>query len=91
MTTYTGIRGGTGGTPEFFAVTTLDGQQIDYYDSEIMRLIPKQDWIKEFASTETWNQDTFIRQGVWQTYKHNIVVLMQRFNQTTGEIKYFKM
>ncbi|XDV22985.1 hypothetical protein PO909_027723 [Leuciscus waleckii] len=53
ITTYTGINGQTAaGTPEFSAVTTLDDQQIDYYDSNIKKLIPKQDWMKEFASTD---------------------------------------
>ncbi|KAI2647587.1 hypothetical protein H4Q32_025462 [Labeo rohita] len=38
MTTYTGINGQTvAGIPEFSAVTTLDGRQIDYYDSEIKK------------------------------------------------------
>ncbi|XP_067272676.1 major histocompatibility complex class I-related gene protein-like [Pseudorasbora parva] len=84
-TTYTGIRGQTvAGIPEFFAVSLLDGQQIDYYDSNTMKLIPKQDWIEEFASEELWTEDTEIRLKVQQIYKNNIPVLMKRFNQSNG-------
>ncbi|XP_048037248.1 major histocompatibility complex class I-related gene protein-like isoform X2 [Megalobrama amblycephala] len=85
MTTYTGIRGQTiAGIPEFSAVTTLDDQQIDYYDSITMELIPKQDWMKEFASKDMWKEDNDIRQYVQLVYKNNIDVLMQRFNQSHG-------
>uniref|UniRef100_A0A671PT59 Ig-like domain-containing protein n=1 Tax=Sinocyclocheilus anshuiensis TaxID=1608454 RepID=A0A671PT59_9TELE len=78
ITTYTGINGQTiEGIPEFSAVTTLDGRQIDYYDSEIKKLIPRQDWMKEFESTDTWKEDTEIRQQVQQIYKNNIHVLIE--------------
>ncbi|KTG43144.1 hypothetical protein cypCar_00042770 [Cyprinus carpio] len=74
-TLYTEINGETiAGFPEFSAVATLDGQQIDYYDSEIKKLIPKQDWMKKFASGD--------RERVQQINKLNIPVLMQRFNQS---------
>ncbi|XP_067272678.1 major histocompatibility complex class I-related gene protein-like [Pseudorasbora parva] len=83
-TTYTGIRGQTvAGIPKFFAVSLLDGQQIDYYDSNRMKLIPKQDWIEEFAK-DMWKEDTEIRDDVQQIYKNNIPVLMKRFNQSNG-------
>ncbi|KAL0147518.1 hypothetical protein M9458_057184 [Cirrhinus mrigala] len=92
MTTYTGINRQTvAGIPEFFAVTTLDGQQIDYYDGEIKKLIPRQDWMKEFASTNTWKEDTEIRQQVQQIYKNNIAALMEQFNQTRGVHTYQRM
>ncbi|XP_016117962.1 class I histocompatibility antigen, F10 alpha chain-like [Sinocyclocheilus grahami] len=83
--TYTGKRGQT------TAVTTLDGQQIDYYDSVIKKLIPKQDWMKEFASTKTWKEYTKFRERVQQTNKINITALMQRFNQTPGVHVYQRM
>uniref|UniRef100_A0A672KCX4 Ig-like domain-containing protein n=1 Tax=Sinocyclocheilus grahami TaxID=75366 RepID=A0A672KCX4_SINGR len=91
-TLYTGINGHTiAGIREFSAVTTLDGRQIDYYDSEIKELIPRQDWMKEFASTDTWKQDTEIRQQVQQIYKNNIHVLIERFNQSHGVHTYQRM
>ncbi len=85
MTTYTEINGQTvAGTPAFSSVTTLDWEQIDYYDSEIKKLIPKQDWMKEFASGDRFKEYTEIRERVQQTNKISITVLMQQFNHSHG-------
>uniref|UniRef100_A0A8C1SN93 MHC class I-like antigen recognition-like domain-containing protein n=1 Tax=Cyprinus carpio TaxID=7962 RepID=A0A8C1SN93_CYPCA len=91
-TTYTGKNGQTTpGSPECSTVTTLDGQQIDYYDSEIKKLIPKQDWMKKFASTETWKDYTEITEQVQQINKLNIPAIMQQFNQSHGVHTYQRM
>uniref|UniRef100_A0A8C2FBD4 Ig-like domain-containing protein n=1 Tax=Cyprinus carpio TaxID=7962 RepID=A0A8C2FBD4_CYPCA len=91
-TLYTEINGETiAGFPEVSAVTTLDGQQIDYYDSEIKKLIPKQDWMKKFASGDRWKEYTEYRERVQQINKLNIPVLMQRFNQSHGVHTYQRM
>ncbi|XP_056093757.1 major histocompatibility complex class I-related gene protein-like [Rhinichthys klamathensis goyatoka] len=92
ITTYTEINGQTtAGIPEFSAVTTLDGQQIDYYDSNIKKLILKQDWMKEFASTYMWKVYTDIREKQQQIYKIYIHVLMETFNQSHGLHAYQRM
>ncbi|KAK7126394.1 hypothetical protein R3I94_017769 [Phoxinus phoxinus] len=92
ISTYTGIRGQTAaGTPEFSAVTTLDGHQIDYYDSIIKKMIPKQDWMKNYTFTELWTENTEIREHVQQIYRDNIPVIMQTFNQTHGVHTYQRM
>uniref|UniRef100_A0A671SFQ2 Major histocompatibility complex class I-related gene protein-like n=1 Tax=Sinocyclocheilus anshuiensis TaxID=1608454 RepID=A0A671SFQ2_9TELE len=92
ITTYTGIHGQTvAGIPEFSAVTTLDGRQIDYYDSDKGTLVPRQDWMKEFASRDTWKKDTKIREQVQKIYKNNIPHLMKRFDQTHGVHVYQRM
>ncbi|XP_039538411.1 major histocompatibility complex class I-related gene protein-like [Pimephales promelas] len=92
ISTHTEINGQTiAGTPEFSAVTTLDDQQIDYYDSNIKNLILKQDWMKEFASTEMWREYTDIREKQQQIYEINIPVLMKTFNQTRGVHVYQRM
>ncbi|XP_059400029.1 major histocompatibility complex class I-related gene protein-like [Carassius carassius] len=92
ITTYTGVKGQTvERTPEFSAVTTLDGQQIDYYDSEIKKLIPKQDWVTEFASTETWKEHTKIRERVQQTNEININFIMKQLNHLNGVHTYQRM
>ncbi|XP_026091255.1 major histocompatibility complex class I-related gene protein-like [Carassius auratus] len=85
ITTYTGVNGQTvAETPEVSSVSTLDGQQIDYYDSVIKKLIPKQDWMKEFAATEIWKEYTKIREQVQQINKINITALMEQFSQPHG-------
>ncbi|XP_058617333.1 major histocompatibility complex class I-related gene protein-like [Onychostoma macrolepis] len=92
ITFYTEINGQTiAGIPEFSAVTTLDGQQIDYYDSGIKKLIPRQDWMKEFVSTDRFKEYTEIREQVQQTNKINITVLMERFNHSHGVHTYQRM
>ncbi|XP_026107857.1 major histocompatibility complex class I-related gene protein-like [Carassius auratus] len=93
ITTYTGVNGQTvAETPEVSSVTKLDGQQIDYYDSVTKNLIPKQDWMKEFASTETWKEYTKIReQSHCPTVSSSGVQKYQRmygcsWNYVTGHI-----
>uniref|UniRef100_A0A8C1H6W8 Ig-like domain-containing protein n=1 Tax=Cyprinus carpio carpio TaxID=630221 RepID=A0A8C1H6W8_CYPCA len=75
----------------FVCVSALDGRQIDYYDSEIKMLIPRQDWMKEFISGDRFKEYTEIRERVQQTNKINITVLMQQFNQTHGVHTYQRM
>uniref|UniRef100_A0A673MQX9 Ig-like domain-containing protein n=1 Tax=Sinocyclocheilus rhinocerous TaxID=307959 RepID=A0A673MQX9_9TELE len=92
ITLYTEINGQTvAGFPDISAVTTLDGQQIDYYDSEIKKLIPKQDWMKEFASEDRFKEYTEFRERVQQTNKINIRFIMERFNQSHGVHVYQRM
>uniref|UniRef100_A0A672Q8S0 Ig-like domain-containing protein n=1 Tax=Sinocyclocheilus grahami TaxID=75366 RepID=A0A672Q8S0_SINGR len=79
------------GIPDISAVTTLDGQQIDYYDSEIKKLIPKQDWMKEFASEDRFKEYTEFRERVQQTNKINIRFIMEQFNQSHGVHVYQRM
>ncbi|XP_026107856.1 major histocompatibility complex class I-related gene protein-like [Carassius auratus] len=83
ITTYTGVnRQMAAEFPEVSAVTILDGLQIDYYDSVTKKLIPTQDWMKEFASTDRWEEYTEIRERVQQINKINIRFIMEQFNQT---------
>ncbi|XP_058617506.1 major histocompatibility complex class I-related gene protein-like [Onychostoma macrolepis] len=91
-TFYIEIYGQTiAGIPEFSAVTTLDGRQIDYYDSEIKKLIPRQDWMKEFVSGDRFKEYTEIREQVQQTNKINITVLMDQFSHSHGVHTYQRM
>ncbi|XP_056093761.1 major histocompatibility complex class I-related gene protein-like [Rhinichthys klamathensis goyatoka] len=92
ITTYTGKNEQTiAGTPEFSAVTTLDKEHIDYYDSNTKKLIPIQDWMKDSTYKDMWKRDTEIREEVQQIYKNNIPVLMERFNQSGGVHTYQRM
>ncbi|XP_052394086.1 uncharacterized protein LOC127942427 [Carassius gibelio] len=75
------------GYHEFTSVSTLDGLQIDYYDSVTKKLIPKQDWMKEFASTDRWEEYTEIRERMQQTRELNNPPPM-RFSPPRGVQKY---
>uniref|UniRef100_A0AAY4CNN4 Ig-like domain-containing protein n=1 Tax=Denticeps clupeoides TaxID=299321 RepID=A0AAY4CNN4_9TELE len=70
--------------PEFTAVGMMDGQQFDYYDSNIRQAIPKVDWIKNNVGPEYWSRNTQISQGTEPSFKVAIKTLMECFNQSGG-------
>ena len=73
--------------PEYVTVQMVDEVQIEYYDSNTQRSIPKQDWAEQ-ANRDTdpdyLERDTESRKGAQQVFKANMGVLKQRFNQTGG-------
>ncbi|XP_069024877.1 major histocompatibility complex class I-related gene protein-like isoform X1 [Embiotoca jacksoni] len=70
--------------PEFLTVGIVDGQPISYYDSVIKQEIPKQGWMAETEGPEYWERQTQRSIGDQQTFKGNIEIAKQRFNQTGG-------
>nr|APD68776.1 MHC class I alpha antigen [Trachinotus ovatus] len=80
---YTGSSG-IPNFPEFVNLGVLDGQQMDYYDSNIKKVIPKQDWMAKSEGPEYWETQTQASIGSEQTFKGNIKTLSDRFNQTGG-------
>uniref|UniRef100_A0A4W4E2R4 Ig-like domain-containing protein n=1 Tax=Electrophorus electricus TaxID=8005 RepID=A0A4W4E2R4_ELEEL len=70
--------------PEFTAVGLVDGEQFDYYDSNIRKDIPKTEWMEKSVGADYWSRQTQTAQGDQETFKVNIGTLMERFNQTNG-------
>ncbi|KAF5885606.1 MHC class I antigen, partial [Clarias magur] len=68
--------------PEFTSVGQWDGDQIDYYDSNIRRVIPKTDWIQGRVGEDYWKRETQISRVNEEWFKANMPILMQRFNHT---------
>ncbi|CAK6971633.1 H-2 class I histocompatibility antigen%2C Q9 alpha chain-like [Scomber scombrus] len=75
---------GIPGFPEFLTVGLVDGQPISYYDSVIKKEIPKQDWMAKTEGPEYWERQTQVSIGTELTFKNNIDIAKQRFNQTGG-------
>ncbi|KAG9261548.1 BOLA class I histocompatibility antigen, alpha chain BL3-6-like, partial [Astyanax mexicanus] len=74
--------------PEYTVVGQVDGEQFVYYDSQIKKMIPKTDWIKKIDADDPdyWNTQTLSQEGAEEVFKANINILMQRFNQTKGQL-----
>uniref|UniRef100_A0A4W6F4R1 Ig-like domain-containing protein n=1 Tax=Lates calcarifer TaxID=8187 RepID=A0A4W6F4R1_LATCA len=70
--------------PEFVSLGMLDGVQMVYYDSNIKKVIPKQDWMAENEGPEYWESETQKSIGSEQIFKVNIETAKNRFNQTGG-------
>jgi len=63
----------------------VDGQPLTYYDSVVKKQIPRQDWMAQTEGPEYWESETQISIVTEQSFKANIYILKQRFNQTGGE------
>ncbi|XP_022620211.1 H-2 class I histocompatibility antigen, Q9 alpha chain-like, partial [Seriola dumerili] len=70
--------------PEFVNLGMLDGLQMDYYDSNIKKVIPKQDWMAKSEGPEYWERQTQTSIGAEQSFKASIEIVRKRFNQTGG-------
>ncbi|KAJ8335263.1 hypothetical protein SKAU_G00409020 [Synaphobranchus kaupii] len=81
---YTGVTAGTD-FPEFTIVGLVDDERFMYYGSNTRRAIPKTDWIKEKEGADYWDRESQTAIGQQQSFKANIGIAMQRFNQTQGE------
>ncbi|CAN9503617.1 unnamed protein product [Ophioblennius macclurei] len=72
--------------PEFVSVGLVDGLQIEHYDSNIGRLVPKQEWMNRVTEEDPnyWKKETDVALGTQKSYKANIEIVKQRMNQTGG-------
>uniref|UniRef100_A0A672HT29 Ig-like domain-containing protein n=1 Tax=Salarias fasciatus TaxID=181472 RepID=A0A672HT29_SALFA len=82
---------GIQGFPQFVTVGLVNGENFVYYDSEIRRTIPKQQWIEESEGPEYWERETQLFIGTEQTYKANVENVKGYFNQTGGVHLYQNM
>ncbi|XP_057181921.1 major histocompatibility complex class I-related gene protein-like isoform X1 [Triplophysa rosa] len=88
ITTYTGVTG-IEGIPEFWAVSTLDRQQLDYYDSINQTLTPRQKWLEDFSSTYKWKSNTENRKKEQDNLRNRIDKLIN--HNGTGIHTYQRM
>ncbi|XP_034561644.1 BOLA class I histocompatibility antigen, alpha chain BL3-7-like isoform X2 [Notolabrus celidotus] len=79
--------------PEFVIVGMVDDAQISYFDSDTKREVPKQDWMSRVSEGDPkyWQKETHISLFAQQSFKANIEIAKQRFNQTGGVHVFQKM
>ncbi|CAK6981577.1 major histocompatibility complex class I-related gene protein-like [Scomber scombrus] len=88
MYIYTGFSKPVGlpGIHQFTAMGLLDGRMIDYYDSDVQKKVPKQDWMNETLPADYWEKGTgscLIKQ---QWFNNNTDILKKRMNQTDDDL-----
>uniref|UniRef100_UPI0037E9B1D4 major histocompatibility complex class I-related gene protein-like n=1 Tax=Semicossyphus pulcher TaxID=241346 RepID=UPI0037E9B1D4 len=89
---YTGSSG-VPNFPEFVAVGLVDDVEMIHYDSNTRTAEPKQDWMNRASEGEAdyWQWQTDLAVGQQQSFKSNIEIVKQRFNQTGGIHLYQQM
>ncbi|KAM3858529.1 major histocompatibility complex class I-related gene protein-like [Diretmus argenteus] len=70
--------------PEFVAVNLLDDEVMGYFDSRTKTFESRQSWMAESLGQQYVEQQTNILRGVLETFKVNIGIAMERFNQSKG-------
>ncbi|XP_072561941.1 class I histocompatibility antigen, F10 alpha chain-like [Paramormyrops kingsleyae] len=70
--------------PEFMIVGLVDGEPFVYYDSNIRRMTPRQDWMAKSEGPDYWDRNTNKSRIHEQVYKANIETAKRCFNQTGG-------
>ncbi|XP_059411672.1 H-2 class I histocompatibility antigen, Q9 alpha chain-like isoform X3 [Carassius carassius] len=80
---YTGVSG-VSNLPELTVVGLVDDQHFIYFDSNTNRTVPKTEWIKQKVGADYWDEETQTDNAYHQSFKNNIQVAKERFNQTTG-------
>ncbi|XP_073678593.1 H-2 class I histocompatibility antigen, Q10 alpha chain-like [Garra rufa] len=74
------------GIYEFTAMGLLDDRQIDYYNSEEQKKIPKQHWMKEKMQADYWEKGTQSRKSKEQWFNVNVDILMKRMRHNESDV-----
>nr|AHA37385.1 MHC class I antigen ZDA transcript variant 3 [Danio rerio] len=74
------------GIYEFTAMGLLDDRQIDYYNSQEQKKIPKQHWMKEKMQEDYWEKGTQSRKSKEQWFNVNVNILMDRMRQNKSDL-----
>ncbi|XP_067865853.1 class I histocompatibility antigen, F10 alpha chain-like isoform X2 [Heterodontus francisci] len=70
--------------PQFTGFAVVDGVQIDCYDTNIGRLIPRQQFMADYFSVEHWDDLTRRLHTRSDMAKENLNMIMKSTNQTSG-------
>ncbi|XP_041068056.1 class I histocompatibility antigen, F10 alpha chain-like isoform X2 [Carcharodon carcharias] len=70
--------------PEVTNVALVNGVQLNYHDTNIMRMIPRQQFMAESFSVEYWEYLTGLGNTRSDMAKENLNTMMKSTNQTSG-------
>lgn len=73
--------------PEYTAVGLVDEEQFMYFDSNGMKAVPKTEWMRQNVGADYWDRETQNMIGHHQSFKNNIQVAKERFNQSKGKLE----
>uniref|UniRef100_H2SAD4 Ig-like domain-containing protein n=1 Tax=Takifugu rubripes TaxID=31033 RepID=H2SAD4_TAKRU len=74
------------GIHEFTAMGVLDGNVIDYFDSDAQKKVPRQKWMEKELDKSYWEKGTESRKSKQQWFKVNINILKTRYRQNDSDI-----
>uniref|UniRef100_A0A672SC91 Major histocompatibility complex class I ZAA n=1 Tax=Sinocyclocheilus grahami TaxID=75366 RepID=A0A672SC91_SINGR len=74
------------GIYQFSAMGLLDDRQIDSYNSEEQKKIPKQQWMKEKMQEDYWEKGTQSRKSKEQWFNVNVDILMKRMRHNESDL-----
>ncbi|XP_051246845.1 BOLA class I histocompatibility antigen, alpha chain BL3-6 isoform X2 [Dicentrarchus labrax] len=77
---------GLPGLHQFTAMGQLDNKMIDYFDSDLQKKVPKQDWMDKRLAADYWEKGTQSRQSKQQWFNVNIDILKKRMRQNDSDI-----
>uniref|UniRef100_A0A3B3RD17 Ig-like domain-containing protein n=1 Tax=Paramormyrops kingsleyae TaxID=1676925 RepID=A0A3B3RD17_9TELE len=81
---YTGMSG-IPDFPEFVSMGLVNGEPIDYYDSKVRRVTPRQRWLEQSVGPGYWEQQIQYSWYAEGEMKNSIEVAKKLFNHTEGK------
>ncbi|XP_026548224.1 class I histocompatibility antigen, F10 alpha chain-like isoform X2 [Notechis scutatus] len=83
---YTSISDPSQGLPHFVGVGYVDGQVFVHYDSHSQRAKPRVSWMEKVGKEDPqyWDSQTQIARGAEETFRRNLEILRNRYNQSEG-------
>uniref|UniRef100_A0A8C2L099 MHC class I-like antigen recognition-like domain-containing protein n=1 Tax=Cyprinus carpio TaxID=7962 RepID=A0A8C2L099_CYPCA len=78
------------GIYQFTAMGLLDDREIDYYNSEEQKKIPRQHWMKEKMQEDYWVKGTQSRKSKEQWFNVNVDILMKRMRHNESDVHVFQ-
>ncbi|XP_059495571.1 class I histocompatibility antigen, F10 alpha chain-like isoform X1 [Stegostoma tigrinum] len=70
--------------PAFSGVAMINGVEVDYYDSNIRQMMPRQQFMADSFSEDFWKMLTDIGNSRTDTAIENLNLIMKNMNQTSG-------